>query len=123
MSVPTRRRPLASKIKVDPRVKDMPDEFLECRIGNHQFPFRTARRQYVREWRAGRVRDMIHAVERCQRCAATRYSLRERYELNQIVAMWYDLPDGYRNPVEGEGQLPRHIAYLELLRRYPPDDE
>jgi hypothetical protein len=122
MSVPT-KRPIASRIKVDPRVKDMPDDFLECRIGNHLFPFKAAMRQYRREWRCGRVRDMIYAEERCQRCGTTRFSYRERYEQNQIVAMWYEHPDGYANPVTGEGQIPRHISYLEMVRRYPPAGE
>lgn len=101
----------------------MPDEFLECRIGNHLYPFKAAHREYVREWRAGRVRDMIRAVEHCQRCAGTRFSYRDRYDKNQVIAMWYEHPDGYTNPVVGEGQIPRHISYLEMLRRYPPDGE
>jgi hypothetical protein len=122
MTVP-RRRPLASKIPADPRVKNMPDEFLECRIGNHLFPFKAALREYVREWRCGRVRDMIRAVEKCERCGGTRHSYRERYEQNQIVAMWYEQAPGYANPVVGEGQIPRYVSYLEMLRRYPPVGE
>lgn len=100
----------------------MPDDFLECRIGNHWFPFKAAKREYVREHRAGRVRDLVHAVEHCQRCGTRRESWRERYEY-VVVQMSYDLPDGYANPIEGEGQIPRAIAALEMLRRYPPDGE
>jgi hypothetical protein len=121
MAVP-QRRPLASKIKKDPRVSGMPDEFLECRIGRHLFPFKAAKRQYVREWRAGRVRDTINATERCERCGTVRFSVRERYE-GTLVAMWYDQPDGYANPVQGEGQIPQAVAYLEMVRRYPPEGE
>lgn len=100
----------------------MPDEFLECRVGRHDFPFKAAKRQFVREWRAGRVRDMINATEKCRRCGTVRYSARDRYE-GFLVAMWYDQPEGYANPVKGEGQIPQAIAYLELVRRYPPDGE
>jgi hypothetical protein len=100
----------------------MPDDFLECRIGRHDFPFRAAKREFVREWRRGRVRDTINAVEHCRRCGGTRYSARDRYE-GHLVAMWYDMPEGYHNPVEGEGQIPARVAYLEMVRRYPPDGE
>ncbi len=102
----------------------MPDEYLECRVGNHLFRWRGALlREYVREWRAGRVRDMIHAVEKCERCGGLRHSYRERFDQNQVVAMYYAPADGYSNPVEGEGPIPRHVAYLELVRRYPPAGE
>ena len=100
----------------------MPDHYLECRVGNHDMPFSGTKRQLVRENLGRGTRDTVHITATCRRCGSQRFTVRDRYDF-QLIRVWYDLADGYANPVKGDGQIPRAVAGLELLRRYPPDGE
>lgn len=104
----------------DPRVVDMPDEYLECRIASHRFPdFAASAKQRVREYLPRGTVDTVHIEAQCERCGTVRRTVRN-LQTWAVMRTVYDYPDGYANPEPG--YLGRDTAGLEMLRRYPPDD-
>jgi len=110
--IPRQRQP-----KPDPRVKDMPLEYLACREGSHHFPWATAKRERIREG----GRELRRTVRTCDTCGTVRIDVYNTRTF-ELVHRHYDYAEGYTT-APGTGRMERTSVRRELFRRIWDEEE
>lgn len=117
--------------QVQAALEGLPDEYLECRAARrHDFPWRKAQHQRMRDQRTGR--DMRQITHTCLRCGTQRIDLywesARRQAGGKLVVLSmekikheYVYPDEYLVLGMGLAAFDGDDIMLEMVRRFPGD--
>jgi hypothetical protein len=106
----------------DPRLVELSDEFLTCRVDRHFLPALPdeAFRWRFRDSRNRIVADVLETRRKCQRCGSVEIRMVDEGDGSLWRPTRYEYVRGYQvvNPEGMTGPTPRAASRLEHTRRY-----